>query len=249
MTTRATDLDNVSLELKARYALFLDFDGTLAPLQDNPDTVLLPPQGADYLCAVSEILGGALVIISGRDIRDLSKRIPNEVWRAGGHGLDICARGEAPITQHANAPRELLERVKKIVDANQGARLEEKGTVLAVHYRQNPAIGPSLAETVEAEVAKTQGYRFQHGKMVLELKPEAANKGRALKTIMTRPPFMGKTPIMVGDDTTDEDAMSAAGELGGFGIKVGEGPSVAKHRLKDPDAVWNWLKGIVNDQS
>ncbi|MEM9740672.1 MAG: trehalose-phosphatase, partial [Pseudomonadota bacterium] len=91
----------------------------------------------------------------------------------------------------------------------------------------------------------TQDYKLQSGKMVFELKPSAANKGKALARLMAQSPFLGRQPIMVGDDTTDEDAMRVAAELGGFGIKVGEGESVAQHRLSNPREVFAWLRGCL----
>ena len=62
---------------------------------------------------------------------------------------------------------------------------------------------------------------------------------------MAESPFSGRIPVFVGDDTTDEDGMKAAEAHGGFGIKVGEGESVARYRLADPQAVHDWLKHIV----
>jgi len=77
---------------------------------------------------------------------------------------------------------------------------------------------------------------------VVEAKPLAANKGYALKHVMREAPFEGRLPIMVGDDTTDEDAFLVAQGLGGIGIKVGEGETRAHFRLSCPYAVSDWLK-------
>jgi trehalose 6-phosphate phosphatase len=66
---------------------------------------------------------------------------------------------------------------------------------------------------------------------------------------MQREGFAGRTPIMVGDDTTDEDAMRVAAELDGFGIKVGSGASLADYRFEDTDTVWDWLRSIVNEHA
>ena len=74
----------------------------------------------------------------------------------------------------------------------------------------------------------------QPGKMVVEVKPDAAHKGRALRRLAGAPPFAGRRPVMFGDDTTDEDAIAAAQDLGGLGIKVGHGATAARLRAPDP---------------
>ena len=230
-------------------ALFLDFDGTLAPIQEDPAAVELPPQGADLLLALSAILKGAVVLISGRDIRDLSARTPVGLWRAGGHGLEICKPGEAPTAQPDQIAPDLSAKAKAFIDPFDGVWIEEKGPVLAIHFRQNPDAEVELLDGFRALAADTLGYKAQHGKMVIELKPEHANKGIALSRLMQQPEFKGRMPIMIGDDTTDEDAMRVAKKLNGFGIKVGEGQTCADFKFNDPDMVWDWLRRIVNEHA
>ncbi|MEM7768614.1 MAG: trehalose-phosphatase [Pseudomonadota bacterium] len=227
--------------LDARAALFLDFDGTLAPIQNDPDTVSLPDGGADRLLKLSQALDGALVAVSGRDIRDLSARLPVDIWRAGGHGLEICAPGEVPLPLPIQAPGTLLADIEDIVADFPGTRVESKGPVIAVHYRGAPESEGSLLDALNELVENLEGYAIQQGKMVLEAKPARAHKGRALEHIMTLDPFLSRVPVMIGDDTTDEDAMASALRAGGLAIKVGAGETVAPYRLADPDAVWAWL--------
>ena len=244
----SSSVDAVPVSVR-QHALFLDFDGTLAPLQDDPESVALPASGPETLRALHACFDGALVLISGRDVRDLSARTPSALWRAGGHGLEICAPNEMPRSDWQRIDADLLAQTAEIIAPYNGVRIEEKGPVLAIHFRQNPQAERKLLEALQVLADQTHGYKAQHGKMVIELKPLRANKGVALAELMQRPGFTGRCPIMVGDDTTDEDAMQVAAEFGGFGIKVGDGATFARHRFENTDRVWDWLRSIVNEHA
>lgn len=229
----------------SEHALFLDFDGTLAPLQDDPAMVFISQSQTATLRRIAEQMDRALAIISGRDIQDLGLRIPSDLTRIGGHGLDVSPPGALPVRTPGEAPETLATVIGKIADELQDVWVESKGRVLAVHYRANPDVGNHLHAQLDAAVVEFPDYRIQAGKMVFEAKPSSANKGLALKTAMQSAPFAGRTPILIGDDRTDEDAILAAIELEGFGVKVGPGDSAANWRLADTNAVWNWLEAVT----
>ena len=227
--------------LSGGLALFLDFDGTLAPLQDDPDAVMISDAQTERLLEIKSLMSGALALVSGRDVRDLSKRVPDELWRAGNHGLYICEPNETAPLELDRAPERLVHQLDALVSKTAGTRLEIKGKVLALHYRSAPDAEQSLISGVEAILADHSDYKLQQGKFVLEAKPTGAHKGAAIEAMMKLPPFVGKTPVMVGDDKTDEDAIEVVVARGGWAVKVGAGASCAQYRLSDPDAVWSWL--------
>ena len=69
-----------------------------------------------------------------------------------------------------------------------------------------------------------------------------ANKGDAIRAYMTEPPFTVGSPVMVGDDLTDEHAFIAAVALGGTAVLVGDArPSAAQFRLPTVEATRAWL--------
>jgi trehalose 6-phosphate phosphatase len=230
--------------LRASDALFLDFDGTLAPIVGDRNAVFLDSQTTAALHAAAEALGGAVAVISGRDLRDLADRVPAGVHRIGAHGLEAAGPNADPSGHPQSAPRALVDRLEALAGQIDGVEVELKGPVIAVHYRK----APDLKETVESEVAAAaaavRGYVVQSGKCVVEVKPGAANKGRTLRNWLSRPPFAGRRPVMVGDDATDEDAFKVVIELGGVAIKVGEGGTVAPYRLADTRAVARWLLAL-----
>jgi len=64
---------------------------------------------------------------------------------------------------------------------------------------------------------------------------------------MAEPPFRGRVPVFVGDDSTDEDGFLAVNRLGGVSVRVGgDGPSAARHRLADAAAVRSWLATVAD---
>ncbi len=231
--------------LDRHAALFLDFDGTLSPLQDDPEAVVLAPGMDEVLTRLSSALDGALAILSGRDLTDLSRRVPEALWRFGNHGLRAAAPGAATTDVVPSAPHGLVAELSAIVESHAGVRLEEKGPVLAVHYRAAPETGEALARQLEDVLSQYSDYSLQSGKMVLEAKPGRANKGVCLQAAMEATPFAGRTPVMIGDDRTDEDAFLMANRLGGWSVKVGDGDSAASYRLGSHRDVAAYLEQVL----
>jgi len=226
-------------------ALFLDFDGTLAPIEDDPHAVKLPDGVGPALERAAKFLGAAAAIISGRDIRDLDKRSTRSVMRIGAHGLEIAEAGAAPPASAARGPEALVEALGDIAARHAEVWIEEKGPVYAVHYRRAPALENEIRAEVAGVARNFPDYVTQAGKMIVEIKPKSANKGAAIKAVMARAPFKGRVPVMAGDDATDEDAFAVVEALGGISIKVGDGATRARFRLADPHAVSLWLMQSV----
>jgi trehalose 6-phosphate phosphatase len=230
-------------------ALFLDLDGTIAPIEATPALVAPSGRRTRLLQALAERQGGALAILSGRTMEDIDRILDLSACAVSAvHGL--VRRGpDGVVSQLDPAPQiaEAREWLEPLVRSRPGLLLEDKRYALAVHYRQAEPVEAAVAEACERISAAT-GLSLQRGRMVCELRTPGPNKGDALGAFMSELPFAGRRPIMVGDDLTDEDAFAAANELGGFGVLVGpQRPTAAQRRLPSVDAVLAWLSRSLEE--
>jgi trehalose 6-phosphate phosphatase len=224
-------------------ALFLDFDGTIVDLAPQPGAVVVPRGLVDVLSSLGERLGGALALISGRPIEQIDAFLrPLQLPTAGVHGLE--RRGaDGAVTLLSTHPLQHVEDAATSLAAKYPQLLvEPKRGSVALHYRQAPELAALCLETMQAAVAESPGLTLLPGKMVLEAKPGGASKGVAIEAFLKEAPFAGRRPVFVGDDFTDEVGFSLVQRLGGMGVKVGEGASVAWHRLPSPAELRSQLK-------
>ena len=226
------------------WALFLDFDGTLVDLEDDPTQVLVEPELRRAVAAARNFLGGALAMVSGRPISQVDKRFaPDHHAVAGIHGLE--RRSAQGVGRHATTSEALQQAAVRLQDSfahEPRIHIEDKAGALAVHYRQVRAAAGHIHQVVESVGRDlAPGYRVLAGSDVVELVPAYANKGNAVREFMVEPPFAGRLPVFVGDDITDLDGFEAVRSLGGFCIAVGS-RVVGDHWLEDTTAVRAWLQ-------
>lgn len=228
-------------------ALFLDLDGTLAPVASTPDAVMADPRRTSLLQALGKALDGRVAIISGRTLEEIDRISGDAAPAASGvHGL-VRRRPDGGLLAAWPSPgvADAVAAFRGFAMDHPGVIVEDKGVAVGLHYRQSPGIG-DMAHRLAREIAIDTSLDVQPGHMVIELKTPGADKGQALAAFMSEPPFAGATPIMVGDDLTDEAGFRAAVALGGYGVLVGpERDSAARHRLEDVDAVLTWLEAIA----
>lgn len=225
-------------------AFFLDFDGTLVELADRPDTIRLTERTRDVLSRLAVVTGGAVAIITGREIADLDRfLVPLRLPAAGIHGLTRRSpSGEnhaAPLDDHFLRHAEYL--LAPLVLAEPGLLLERKSNAVALHYRKRPDLEDACRAVMEQLAALCPGIQVTPGKMVFEAKPAIADKGTAILDFLKEPPFAGRCPIVAGDDVTDEDAFAAVTAIGGIAIKIGPGATRAHYAAADTATFLDWL--------
>lgn len=223
-------------------ALFLDFDGTLVALAETPEAIEVPPALVALLTDLHGLLGGALAVVSGRQIDVLDRFLaPLRLPAAGEHGVQ---RRNAAGEMREQRPPDLgfiLDACNELAGAHPGLLVERKHAAIALHYRMAPAHEAICRDTLTRLLDGQPQLELLHGKFVFEVKPSGVNKGIAIEAFMHETPFAGRVPVFAGDDTTDESGFAVVQPRGGIAIKVGSGPTQALHRLESTLAVYEWL--------
>jgi len=254
--------EKIEKTLKNKFIyLFLDHDGTLAPIAQTPEQAIMPKGTKELLRQLSKMPNCKIAIISGRALKDISKRIGlKNIVYVGNHGFEIKGpkiNFKSPISIRY---RRMLEGIKvkleKGLSPFQGVIIEDKRFSISVHYR---LVDKKDIPAVEAEFYSILFlYEFRNnvqvkpGKMVLEIRPPIPwNKGKVVLWLLGRRLFamrnkkMKVLPIYIGDDTTDEDAFESLKDKG-MTIFVGK-PKKTKARfyLKNTGEVAQLLE-VVN---
>jgi trehalose 6-phosphate phosphatase len=243
-----TDLPPPPATLPPRAALFLDLDGTLAPIMPRPEEVGPDARRAALLDDLSRALDGRLAVVSGRALEDLDRILEGRVGaiaavhglvRRGAHGVDRVQ--PHPDLDHA---RDVL---RDLARSDRDLLFEDKSLSVALHYRNVPSAADAVVEAAE-RLARSSDLVLQLGDMVAELRTPGQDKGTAVTAFLREAPFVGAVPVFVGDDLTDEDGFAAAVRLGGYGVLTGpERPTQAAYRLNDFNAVLAWLSAAIKE--
>ena len=239
-------VDGVSVVLPLitdQTALFLDFDGTLVEIAPQPELVQVPTDLVAILSRLSGRIKGGLAIVSGRPMAQLDQFMaPLVLPVAAEHGALQRLPGGREIRA---APVDLQEvgRVALGLTARHPElRVEIKSASVALHYRQAPELEMLCLDAMEEATKRTAGVELLKGKCVFEVKLSGVSKATAIQTFMAQAPFRGRVPVFAGDDTTDEVGFSAVQSMGGQGIKVGAGSSLAELRCTSPAHLRQWLQ-------
>lgn len=238
--------------------LFLDFDGTLAPIVSNPEDARLTVEMTEVLANL--LKRHTCVILTGRDRADIEKRIdlPGIIF-AGSHGYEIKGRELEWIYEDGLASIAALDDAQKNLEAilseEAGVVIERKKFAIAVHYRH---VKEEREQVVVDKIQRVIERYKSHlkpgpGKKVLELKPNCEwNKGKALEWLMNRMNFdlNRYLPVFIGDDLTDEDGFSVVRE-NGIGIIVSDDPerySQACYSLSAINEVYDFLHKLSQSE-
>ncbi|KAL7160325.1 hypothetical protein ABFS83_01G086700 [Erythranthe nasuta] len=240
-------------EMNKKLVIFLDYDGTLSPIVDDPDRAFMSDDMRSALRDVAKYFPTA--IISGRSRNKVYELVGlTELYYAGSHGMDIvfpakdlvpekhvkCVKStdnkgkEANLFQPASEfipmINEVFRNLVEITKDIKGAKVEDHKFCVSVHYRNvDENSWPVIAQNVHDILKGYPRLRLTHGRKVLEVRPVIDwDKGKAVEFLLESLGFSNRSdvlPIYIGDDRTDEDAFKVLRKKNrGYGILVSTVP-------------------------
>lgn len=217
----------------------LDFDGTLAPLGDDPEASRMIPEARAALDALTEISGVVIALVTGRAIDSILRVArPHESWYlVGSHGIEVVSPNQRVGYHTPNVvPADLLSGFERILADFPGSRKEIKPFGVALHTRGMAPEDARAAETAAHALCEAWPgdlvVRTGHG--IVECAMEDATKGDGITTV--REAVGAKATLFAGDDVTDEDGFAILSDRD-VAIRVGGGNTIARYRLDDAPAV------------
>jgi alpha,alpha-trehalase len=192
--------------------LAFDFDGTLAPIRDDPSEVRIDRGAAALLAETTQMEGVVVAIVSGRDADDLTVRVPVPgAFLVASHGLEVRAPGGLLVRDtpplSVKVPPPLLEAI-----AERGLRLERKKHAVALHWRGLPYDEAAPLIDVFRAWASSRELDIIEGRCVVEARCQGGGKEEALRWL-TRAVGASRV-VYAGDDLTDFGPLRFAAEHG-----------------------------------
>lgn len=197
-------------------ALASDIDGTLAPIVPNPEDATITPVCREALHQL-KAWGVMVLLLTGRRLEEARRMVGlDDVIYAANHGLTLWINGreETPplVREYEQWARLVLGELGAI--SVPGVSVEDKGPVLAFHYRRAADEAAARAAIMSALAASSAAGRFQmqEGRKVIELRPPVGiDKGSALRSFAQR--LNLRAIVCLGDDATDVDMFRAVAQM------------------------------------
>ena len=215
-----------------RAGLLTDFDGTLAPIVDDPASSAPLPGIADLLGRLAGRLA-LVAVVSGRPAAFLRDHLGGrgvELW--GLYGVEWVEDGEVVVHPDARSWAPVLEEVADAADAGgpDGVLVERKGLSVVLHFRTRPELEDEARAWVD-EAAAEHGLAVHPGRMSFELRPPLdRDKGSVVDHVAERCDAV----CFMGDDVGDLSAFDALDRLAaddGHVLRVGVRSSEAPPEL------------------
>lgn len=220
----------------ASLLVVTDFDGTLAPLDPDPQSVIANPDALSALRTLAALPATDVVVLSGRHLDGLRAVCPlrDPVVLVGSHGAEP-SDGAVVLDDESLAYLNHIEAELETIAATAHlAYVEVKPYQRVLHVAALAQQDPARADELLARARQldTGGRPVTPGSNIVEFSAVDVTKG---DWVAQRKRGVDST-VFVGDDVTDESVFPVLSSQD-FGVKVGGGPTRADHTVADVEAV------------
>jgi trehalose 6-phosphate phosphatase len=232
-----------------------DYDGTLTPIVGHPDEARLSPRMRDVLEKLARAPGSSVAVASGRRIEDLQAVLQLDgVFLAGSGGLETLdpqGRRELHVPEGRELPPDLEPALREWCARFEGARLEPKGPIFSLHFRQvEPRLQPAFSSGVRRRLAAVASRaRLIHGKKVFDVMPIVDWDKAAAFRLGLAPDRLPDLLFYFGDDTLDEPVHAFVTRSGGYAVAIDRIASRARYVLASPDELLWFLEWLEREWS
>lgn len=196
-----------------RSAVLTDFDGTLAPIVDDPGSALPLPGAGDVLRRLGRRFG-LVGVVSGRPVSYLVDRLGTDLWLSGLYGLERWEDGRRVEAPEAERWRPVVAEATARAETQLGPLVEAKGLSLTLHFRTLPERADEARAWAREEAERT-GLVVAEARASIELHPPVdADKGTVVEAAVEG---MGAA-CFFGDDVGDLTAFTALERLATAGV-------------------------------
>ena len=243
------------LKKASHCILFLDYDGTLVPICQEPSLARLSEDTKKLLKNLLKNPFLSVGIISGRSLGEIRKMVGiRDLFYAGNHGFEIMFKKRVWIHPDLEGCASELKKIVRAVSSRtrgiKGIIVENKKFTASIHYRKVTTHSPNVIHTLITDIVAPypETFTVSRGKKVFEIRPRIEwDKGKAIERLTELLAVRTKLMrIYIGDDQTDEDAFSVLGK-GDISVRVGaKKGSRARYYCRGSEEVVTFLK-MVND--
>jgi trehalose 6-phosphate phosphatase len=230
-----------------RLLVASDFDGTLAPLVDDPARARALPAAETALISLAALPRTEVALVSGRSLASLRAGVGHLTDHAtliGGHGIEW--EDAAPTPEETARLDTLVRALDDVTEEVPGAWVERKPFSAVVHLRRVPADEAVEAQAAALDVVHNGGYHVMLGHGVIEALVREPAKGAAIA--MLRRSLEADAVVYLGDDVTDDDAFATLGQ-DDLGISIGPTPTGASFQVASPRAAAEVLTLLAEERA
>jgi trehalose 6-phosphate phosphatase len=220
----------------ARSAVLLDIDGTLAPIVRHASDANVPEATRLRLIELAKRYG-LVACVSGRSASVARQMVSiGSIAYIGNHGSEVLPPAasvvivDPAVAAWTDRVHAFADRVDTTALQQMRVRREDKGAIVAFHWRGAPDEGSALVAVAALELAALEaGLEPRRGRKVLEIRPPVPiDKGRGIRWLLADDPPVAA--LCVGDDLTDVDAFAGLRSVAGedavcVGVRSEETPA------------------------